>query len=124
MRMNLVKKKNEKEELNGFETDSLNTYSDSENSIDDLDNDHFKNSINSNKMAETEKDAENFTNFDWYKYINYHKDLRQLNTKEKAWDHWINHGKKEQRKFFKLNKEKMLWYLIYIVRTNKFKRTD
>ena len=104
MRMNLVnKKKNEKEELNGFETDSLNTYSDSENSIDDLDNDHFKNSINSNKTAETEKDAENFTNFDWYKYINYHKDLRQLNTKEKAWDHWINHGKKEQRKFFKLN---------------------
>jgi hypothetical protein len=37
--------------------------------------------------------------FDWKTYINNYEDLRNanINTKEKAWKHWINHGKAEGR---------------------------
>ena len=44
-------------------------------------------------------------NFDWKKYVNAYTDLQQDNitTKEKAWNHWIRHGKKEGRVFYILN---------------------
>ena len=37
--------------------------------------------------------------FDWKYYVNYYKDLRKagINTKEKAYNHWIKYGKKEKR---------------------------
>jgi len=44
-------------------------------------------------------------NFDWKSYINFYPDLTKINTREKAWDHWIHHGKKEKRKYFRLDKE-------------------
>ncbi len=38
--------------------------------------------------------------FDWNSYINSYKDLKEsgINTKIKAWNHWINYGQKEGRK--------------------------
>jgi hypothetical protein len=38
-------------------------------------------------------------NFDWKFYINFHTDLRELNldTKEKAFEHWLNNGIYEER---------------------------
>jgi glycosyltransferase involved in cell wall biosynthesis len=41
----------------------------------------------------------NFNIFDWENYINRYNDLKVacVNTKEKAWNHWINHGQKEGR---------------------------
>ena len=38
-----------------------------------------------------------YENFDWKTYIKNYKDLIYINNKETAWDHWINHGKKENR---------------------------
>jgi hypothetical protein len=35
--------------------------------------------------------------FDWMFYINKYKDLHNLNTKEKALNHWIKYGIKEKR---------------------------
>ena len=43
-------------------------------------------------------------NFDWKSYINFYPDLKKLDTKEMAWDHWIHHGKEEKRKYFTLDK--------------------
>ncbi len=44
-------------------------------------------------------------NIDWEKYINHYEDLKQagIDTKEKALEHWINHGQKEGRQFFNNN---------------------
>lgn len=46
-------------------------------------------------------------NFDWKQYIENYQDLRDsgINTKEKAWYHWMNHGKNEGRKYDALNKK-------------------
>ena len=45
-------------------------------------------------------------NFDWEKYIDKYSDLKLagINTKEKAWKHWINYGFKENRECYKINK--------------------
>jgi len=44
--------------------------------------------------------------FDWKQYIENYQDLIDsgINTKEKAWYHWMNHGKNEGRKYDTLNK--------------------
>jgi len=42
--------------------------------------------------------------FDWEKYINSYDDLKNIKNKEEAWDHWINHGKNEERNYFSINK--------------------
>lgn len=41
----------------------------------------------------------NFENFEWMYYINRYSDIKEsgINSKEKAWDHWINCGEKELR---------------------------
>ena len=67
---------------------NLNTYRDSYL--------HWINNKNSNKLYK-------FTieNFNWEKYINNYRDLKdrlQYN-KECAWKHWLNHGMKENRKY-------------------------
>ena len=101
-KMNVItKKNNEKEDPNGFETDSFNTNS-TEEEFSDTDKDTSESDL-SDKDVKLDKD-DTLINFDWSEYINYYEDLKQLNTKEKAWKHWINHGKKEKRKFFKLNR--------------------
>ena len=45
--------------------------------------------------------------FNWDKYVNYYQDLKNdnINTKEKAWKHWIKHGEKEGRLYFTVNDE-------------------
>ncbi len=47
-------------------------------------------------------------NFGWEKYIETYKDLQKagINTKEKAYDHWIKYGQFENRKYFKSNDKK------------------
>ena len=40
----------------------------------------------------------NYDNFDWKYYINRYSDLTlSIDTKEKAWEHWVNFGEKELR---------------------------
>ena len=43
-------------------------------------------------------------NFDWVKYTTYYQDLKddQIDTKEKAWTHWVKYGKKEGRIYFNM----------------------
>ena len=43
-----------------------------------------------------------YNTFDWINYVSYYEDLKKdnINSKEKAWKHWITHGKKEGRQFF------------------------
>ena len=70
-----------------------------EESDEDSDNDEFSFEL---KPKINEYNAKNF---DWHKYVKHYPDLYKLNTKEKAWNHWINHGKDENRIFF-MNKIK------------------
>jgi hypothetical protein len=46
-----------------------------------------------------------YENFDWVKYTSYYQDLKddQVDTKEKAWSHWIKYGEKEGRHYFNIN---------------------
>lgn len=55
-----------------------------------------------NRKSISEKD--NINNFDWKKYIDTYIDLKRgdIRTKEKAWEHWINHGRLEGRTYFTL----------------------
>lgn len=54
-----------------------------------------------------EKEEKSYINkdFDWIKYVENYKDLQEagINTKEKAYRHWINHGKKEGRTYKNIN---------------------
>jgi GR25 family glycosyltransferase involved in LPS biosynthesis len=38
-----------------------------------------------------------YDNFNWKYYIDRYTDLKNINTKQLAWNHWINYGKKELR---------------------------
>jgi len=45
-----------------------------------------------------------YDDFPWKSYIILNKDLKKrINTKENAWKHWLNHGKKEERPFSLIN---------------------
>jgi hypothetical protein len=50
-----------------------------------------------NKSTHISYHNEEFTNFKWEIYINNYDDLKNLKTKEEAWNHWISHGKNEKR---------------------------
>jgi hypothetical protein len=43
---------------------------------------------------------EKHTNFDWKKYISFYDDLNSLKTQKEALDHWLCHGKNENRTYF------------------------
>lgn len=51
-----------------------------------------------------------YNNFDWNNYVSHYEDLKKdnINTKEKAWKHWISHGKKEGRQYFDLSEVKKI----------------
>jgi hypothetical protein len=57
-----------------------------------------------------------YVNFDWISYFNFYSDLREIgiNTKVKAWNHWITTGKKEGRLFFDLKEIKNFDWKIYV----------
>ena len=40
-----------------------------------------------------------YNDFDWNSYVSYYQDLKNdsIDTKQKAWSHWENHGKNEKR---------------------------
>uniref|UniRef100_A0A6C0LDB5 Methyltransferase domain-containing protein n=1 Tax=viral metagenome TaxID=1070528 RepID=A0A6C0LDB5_9ZZZZ len=42
--------------------------------------------------------------FDWITYKNTYEDLYLIDTLDEAWNHWIHHGKIEERKFFSIEK--------------------
>ena len=69
----------------------------------------FNNEIESvlNVKRDIEKEMEDLKKFDWQAYIHFYPDLSKLNTKEKAFNHWIHHGKNENRKFFIYKKKEM-----------------
>ena len=54
-------------------------------------------------------------NFDWKRYLNNYKDLK-YNSKEEAWNHWINYGKYEGRNYETehLKKDKKFNWKMYI----------
>ena len=54
------------------------------------------------KIVLNECDNTEFTDFDWKTYINNYEDLKNIKTKEEAWNHWIKHGKNENRTFDKI----------------------
>ena len=41
-----------------------------------------------------------YENFHWEKYKNCYDDLKHITRKNESWEHWINHGKNENREFF------------------------
>jgi len=57
-----------------------------------------------------------YVNFDWISYYNFYSDLREIgiNTKVKAWNHWLIHGKKDGRIFFDLKEIKNFDWKIYL----------
>jgi len=59
----------------------------------------------------------NFENFEWKYYIKRYQDLQdaKINSKEKAWNHWINCGEKELRSCNPLNDivNKRQWGCLY-----------
>ena len=48
-----------------------------------------------------------YQNFDWEQYVNNYIDLRDsdINTMEKAWNHWITFGVDEKRTYKKIHNE-------------------
>jgi hypothetical protein len=44
-----------------------------------------------------------YINFNWEYYIKNNIDLNNIKTKQEAWEHWINHGKKEGRQILENN---------------------
>jgi hypothetical protein len=50
-----------------------------------------------------EKDCLTINNFDWETYVNNYEDLQEkkINTREKAWNHWILYGKEQKRLYTK-----------------------
>ena len=80
--------------------------------MSNLEDNTNKNILNINYL--NQKDLLIFTNdklkilFNWRKYINEYPDLKadiNIHNSNDAWQHWKNHGIKEQRIFF-LNKKK------------------
>jgi hypothetical protein len=41
-------------------------------------------------------------NFDWKTYLRKYKDIKNIDNIDSAWDHWVNKGKKQGRKFYTL----------------------
>jgi hypothetical protein len=62
-------------------------------------------------------------NFDWKTYLRKYKDIKNVTDCESAWDHWVNKGKKQGRKFYTLipDKDNNFYILTkeYIKRKNK-----
>ncbi len=57
-----------------------------------------------------------YVNFDWISYLNYYDDLRKsgIDSKVKAWNHWIKTGKKEGRLFFDSKEIKNFDWKVYV----------
>jgi len=67
----------------------------------------YTNNNNNNEKYQCEKTNTININsdFDWETYIKINPDLKHLKNIEEAWNHWINHGKDEGRKY-SINDEK------------------
>jgi len=44
-----------------------------------------------------------YIHLNWKKYIDFYKDLSFMKSKKQAWEHWITHGKNENREYFFLD---------------------
>ena len=44
-----------------------------------------------------------YNDFNWNKYIHINNDLKNLSSKDEAWNHWISHGKNEERPISEVN---------------------
>jgi hypothetical protein len=65
---------------------------------------HLKNNnSNYNTVKQTNYDLKSLDNFDWIKYTQSYNDLKHMNNEFEAKNHWINCGKKENRKYFIIN---------------------
>jgi hypothetical protein len=49
------------------------------------------------KVVTNKNNVEEFEEFDWKSYVKLNDDLSSIESKEEAWNHWINHGKNENR---------------------------
>ena len=51
-------------------------------------------------------------NFNWQKYVDRYKELKDINNLDTAWNHWCEEGRKQGRKFFTLEPFKNNKYYI------------
>ena len=63
------------------------------------------------KDANSEKFREEDDNFNWKIYIENYPDLEKIKNEKEAWNHWINHGKKEKRVLYSLEEKERQDYL-------------
>ena len=61
-----------------------------------------------NDLIDNSKFNKDYEIFNWKEYIYLNDDLNHINSKEEAWEHWINFGKKENR-FYSFEKELFDW---------------
>lgn len=65
--------------------------------VDPINDDKYK--IKYQSWLDNNKLIINYENFNWKYYVNRYQDLKKanINTKKKAWEHWIQFGEKELR---------------------------
>ena len=65
----------------------------------------------SNKIEINDINCIEEDNFDWKQYIDNYDDLKKagIDTKDKAWKHWMNHGKLEGRNFINVEYQNFDW---------------
>ena len=61
------------------------------------------------KDKDNDDDEDEVKEFDWKQYVENYKDLQEININsyEKAWNHWIHHGKIEGRKYHNFYEEEI-----------------
>jgi hypothetical protein len=53
-------------------------------------------------FLQSDKNLITYKNFDWVTYLCNYSDLNNINTKKKAWEHWVKYGKNENRTLQKI----------------------
>ena len=65
----------------------------------------FKNEFELPSKKNTDINEVVYSDFDWETYVNNYEDLKKIDSKEKAWNHWLQNGKKEKRVLFNIHKK-------------------
>jgi hypothetical protein len=53
--------------------------------------------VNASQIKRTSSIKNINSEFDWFFYVNNYEDLSEITNEKDAWNHWINHGKNENR---------------------------
>jgi hypothetical protein len=96
-------------EIQESRNNNRNNHIENDKNVDvekDKNNDIENNIKEDNEQDDWFDNEYDIDNFDWYKYINTYVDLKKdgIHSKQKAWNHWINYGRFEDRICFKIKK--------------------